>query len=168
MNTKLFAIMLIATTYHMNWTMEIPNEAYQASGLTLQDDQKKCDDLTAQVLALQGTGDIEDANVIDLQTTAHNALIAHLQYMHHPDLTPSGNQTPLDIKNKRMSIGFSIMNLMFIHAIAARLATPDGQQEIAVYKKQKAEEAARQQLIFKRGVLLGAGVLCAFLLHNSL
>ena len=193
MNSKLTVAFIIAcTSYQHSYTMEqqtakkmsqethdallaqgdLPPEAYQPSGLTLEQDAAICEAFNEKVRKFNGTLNV-DTDFKALEQAATDALIATMQYLKNPALDPNTAQDQ-DAKNLIMLRRLDpapILNMVKLTSTrihAAFLQTPEGLQKIAEEKKNEEERAFRKQLLIKRAALLGAGTLCAAVLfHNS-
>jgi len=182
MNSKFLLITCILTfsTYHYGYAMDnesqkimdntctLPQKAFEPSGLSLNEDEAKCTELTQHLLKFNTDKTEENSDFSALEKAATQALIATSQYINNPALDPNMHQNDTDVTSKRFIAALKIWHLTSIQARAAYMQTPQGLQKLEKYRKEKEEKAALQQLVIKRAVLFGASALSALLFYSSL
>lgn len=158
MNSKLLLICIIAlNSHHHGYAMDshnnatindnrtapmpVPKEAFQPSGLRLEQDEEICREAEMAVQQFKIHNMYEDTDFSKLENAATHALIANMKYINHPDLDP---KTHPEAIGKRLYILSKIFYLTSVQVTAFHFQTPIGLQKIEKYKKDKAKEAARR------------------------
>lgn len=161
MNSKLLLICIIAlNSHHHGYAMDshnnatingnrtapmpVPKEAFQPSGLRLEQDEEICREAEMAVQQFKIHNMYEDTNFSKLENAATQALIANMKYINHPDLDPKTHPKDQTVMYKRFVTNLKIFHLTSVQITAFHLQTPEGLQKIEKYKKDKAEEAARR------------------------